>query len=66
MAFNAEHLASIEAAIGTGELTVEINGKRVTYRSMADLMRARDRIKSELVATESVAPRRSYAQRVRA
>jgi hypothetical protein len=62
MAFTAEDLAAVESAIASGELTVAHNGRTVTYRSMSDLLRARDLIKGELSPPEG--PRlggRSYA-----
>lgn len=61
--FTIAQLEAIETAIASGELTVEFDGKRVTYRDMADLMRARDTIKGELEASGVLiaAPRRSYA-----
>ncbi len=49
MAYTTTQLEAIEAAIGTGELTVEYDGKRVTYRSMTELMQARELIKAELI-----------------
>lgn len=62
--FTTTQLEAIEAAIATGELTVEYDGKKVTYRSTAELVAARDLIKGELIAagviTDST-PRRSYA-----
>ncbi|MDG2617744.1 hypothetical protein P7L53_16000 [Thermoleptolyngbya sichuanensis XZ-Cy5] len=48
MAFTAQDLAAVEAAIASGELTVTANGRTVTYRSMSDLLRARDLMKTEL------------------
>lgn len=36
----AVEIAALEAAAATGELTVESDGDRVTYRSMADLLAA--------------------------
>lgn len=64
MAFTTTQLAAIEAALASGELTVEYDGKRVTYRSMADLVTARDLIRGELIAAGTITdttPRRSYA-----
>lgn len=62
MAFTQQNLDAIENAIATGTLSVEYNGKRVTYRSMSDLMRARDVIKSELAKQQPAsAPRSSVA-----
>ena len=42
MADYSTQIAAIEAAIASGELTVESDGDRVTYRSMAELLKARD------------------------
>lgn len=64
MAFTTTQLAAIEEAIASGELTVSYEGKTVTYRSMADLVRARDTIKGELEADGTLtaaAPRTTYA-----
>ncbi len=63
MAFSVAQLTAIETAIGTGELTVEYEGKKVTYRSMADLRSARDMIRAELIASgllTDTTPRRVY------
>jgi hypothetical protein len=67
MAFTAADLSNIESAIATGELTVEVDGKRVTYRSMDDLLKARSTIQAALQAAgaASSSPRISYACRVR-
>lgn len=35
-------IAAIDAALASGELTVESDGDRVTYRSIADLKAARE------------------------
>lgn len=62
--FSVAQLEAIEAAIASGELTVSYEGKTVTYRNMADLLKARDTIKGELEAAGTLtaaAPRRSYA-----
>ncbi|ALP62815.1 phage head-tail joining protein [Paraburkholderia caribensis] len=62
MAFTQQNLDAIEKAIATGTLSVEFNGKRVTYRSMSDLLKARDVIKSELASQSATrAPRSSVA-----
>ena len=47
MAFSDSDLANIERAIATGTLSVEIEGRKVTYRSMADLREAREMILAE-------------------
>lgn len=62
--FTLTQLEAIEAAIASGELTVEYDGKRVTYRDMAELLKARDLIRAELIEAGTInetTPRRSYA-----
>lgn len=68
MAFTTTQLDALEAAIGTGELVVEYDGKKVQYRNMADLIRARDLVRSELVAAGALptVTRVSYGRRERA
>lgn len=62
MAFTQQNLDAIEKAIATGTLSVEYNGKRITYRSMSDLLRARDVIKAELANQTAIrSPRSSIA-----
>jgi hypothetical protein len=41
-------LTNIESAIASGALSVEIAGKRVTYRSITELEKARDMIQAAL------------------
>ena len=50
MAFTSQDLANIDAAIATGELSVEVNGRKVTYRSVSDLERARNIILADIAA----------------
>ena len=52
MAFTTTDLAAVDAAIASGELTVEHNGRRVTYRSMGDLLQAKQTIQAELTRTQ--------------
>lgn len=40
MAATPEQVAALEAALYSGELTVEYGDRRVTYRSIADIERA--------------------------
>jgi hypothetical protein len=61
--FTVAQLEAIETALASGELTVEYDGKRVTYRSATELLTLRDRIRDELVASGAITdttPRRSY------
>jgi hypothetical protein len=50
MAFSQSDLDAIDAAIASGELTVSHNGRTVTYRSMDDLFKARDRIAAAIAS----------------
>lgn len=59
MAFTQQNLDALEQAIATGTLSIEYNGKKVTYRSMGDLLRARDVIKTELAKQQPASPPRS-------
>lgn len=66
MAFTQTDLDNINAAIASGELTVRVNDRLVTYRSVAELERARSLIQSDLAAAAagSGTPRRgTYAVR---
>ena len=53
MAFTQTDLDNINAAIATGELSVEVNGRKVVYRSMNDLLKARSTIESDLSAASA-------------
>ena len=46
--FTLQDLTSIEAAIATGALRVEYNDRTVVYRSMNDLLKAREVIRRAL------------------
>jgi hypothetical protein len=67
MAFSQSDLTAIEAAIATGELRVEIDGKLVIYRSIAELKEARALIQGSLQESGVIptAPRTSFAVRSR-
>jgi roadblock/LC7 domain-containing protein len=64
MAFTLTQLQALESAIAAGELTVEYDGKRVTYRGMHELMQARDLVRGELAAAGQLQPepRISYVE----
>lgn len=51
MSWTQSDLTAIETAIASGMLSVSIAGRTVTYRSMADLERARDLIRQSLGST---------------
>lgn len=56
MAFTQTQLNTLDAAIASGTLIVQLDGKKVQYQNMADLIRARDLIRNEL-ASASGRPR---------
>jgi hypothetical protein len=55
MAFTAAQLAALDAAIASGELMVQYDGKRIEYRSMDDLLRARTFVAAQ-IATAAAPP----------
>lgn len=57
MALTQTDLDNLDAAIATGELKVEFNGRMVVYRSVSELMAARAHVASVLSANSSSAPR---------
>lgn len=63
MALTQTDLDSLDRAIASAELTVSVDGKTVTYRSIGELKRARDHVSSVIAA--STGKRRSvfYFQR---
>jgi len=60
MPFTSTDLANVDAAIASGELAVEVNGKRITYRSVQELMVARSAILNDIATTggTNAGPRR--------
>ncbi len=57
MAFNLDQLQALDDAIASGALSVTHNGRTVTYRSMRDLMMAREAVARALQpATPGVDP----------
>lgn len=56
MAFTQEDLDALDQAIASGELTVAKNGQSITYRSVSELIRARDKVAAAMAAAESGRP----------
>jgi hypothetical protein len=65
MAFTQSDLDNINAAIATGEMTVEVNGRKVTYRSIRELERARTIIQGDLAADANTSSTRRGTYTVR-
>lgn len=53
MAWTADDLAALDAAIATGAQKVRYQTHEVEYRSMADMLRARDLIKGEMAGAST-------------
>lgn len=57
MAFTAQDLAAIDAAIASGELTVRAaDGRQITMRSVAELLQARAVVAEGIAAASGSAP----------
>lgn len=50
MSFTQKHLDAVESAIARGEKTVRYADRTVEYRTVDELLQARDRIRSSLIA----------------
>ena len=63
MAYTTTQLAALQSALASGELSVEYDGKKVQYRSIAELERAISVVQGGLEAagTVTATPRRSLA-----
>ena len=55
MSFTQKHLDAVEGAIARGEKTVRYGDRTVEYRSVDELLKARDEIRTSLI--NSAGPR---------
>ena len=55
--FTQSQLDALEASIAQGALTVEYNGKKVTYRSQKEMLELREVIRRELKQIEETGTR---------
>lgn len=62
MALTADDLAALESALASGELTVEYDGKRTTFRSVPELRSAIDYVKGELAAVAGTRTTQSFTE----
>lgn len=53
MALSSTDLDKLDAAIAQGALTVEFNGRRMTYRSVDELLAARAHVAAQIAAAEA-------------
>lgn len=63
MALTQTDLDNLDAAIAASELEVEVDGRRVKYRTMSELLRARTHVASVLAANGANGARRTGAFR---
>lgn len=66
MAVTQQDIDNLNTAIASGERVVVLNGQSVTYRSIDDLIKARNDLRNELADANAVAagkkrPKRTYA-----
>ena len=61
MSFTVTQLTAIESAIASGELKVAFDGREVTYRSMDDLIKARNTVKSALQDSGTIPKKRRFS-----
>ncbi len=53
MALTSADIDALDRAIASGELTVRLNDRLITYRSIDELLRARAAILADLAAADS-------------
>ena len=53
MAYTQTQLNDLEAAIAEGALSVAMNGRQITYRSLDDMERIASKIRRELATTNT-------------
>lgn len=56
MALQQSDLSALETALATGELTVEYDGKKVTFRSVDELLKAIAYVKQQIGEASVSAP----------
>jgi len=61
MAWTQTQLDALEAAIAEGALSVQYADRRITYHSLAEMLRLRDQMRTDL-AGDDAPVRRKYAQ----
>ena len=61
MSFTQKHLDAVESAIARGEKTVRYADRTVEYRTVDELLQARDRIRSSMAGPRSRVIRLSHA-----
>lgn len=62
MALTTSDLTALETALASGELTVEYDGRRVTFRSVAELRSAIEYVKGEIASAAGTRTTQSFAE----
>ena len=62
MSWTSSDLTAIEKAIASGELSVQFADRRVQYRSIDELLKARDVIKQSIALVGNSTARSTFAQ----
>lgn len=64
MAWTQSDLDAVESAIASGEMTVRVNDRLITYRSIDELLKARDVMRATLAPQVTAGPTsRMYPRR---
>lgn len=61
MAYTQTDIENLEKAIAQGALTVEIDGERVTYRSVDQLQQALSHVKASIATSSASLNRQTFA-----
>lgn len=65
MALQQSDLDRLERALATGTLSVDVDGKRITYRTIDDLLKAIDYVRGQLSSTSSATLATSFVSHSR-
>ena len=63
MTWSADDISRLKAAIASGQLSVRLGDRQVTYQSVGDMLKALDRMQNDNAVAQS--DRRSATQRFR-
>jgi hypothetical protein len=63
MAYTSADLDALDAAIAGGELIVQVNGRKIEYRSIDELLKARAHVAQQLQAAQPGQRRTRFAFR---
>lgn len=58
MAYTADQLAALEAALASGQRVVQYNNRRIEYHSLTEMQALRDKMAAGLVTDPAAKPRR--------